>query len=174
MRRGWGEGCPGGIALTWPMLHCPAWDGGVQESELILFTLQRKPKTHMHVYRSSSSLPSETSACVVVWIGLAPIDSSVWMFGPWGVALLGGVALLEEVCHCGLGLLVLKLWPVCVTVSSWPPVEDSLWLPSDQDVELSAPSPAPCLPAGCHVVCHDDKGLNLWNCKPASIEYLPF
>jgi hypothetical protein len=26
------------------------------------------------------------------------------MLGPWGVALLGGVALLEEVCHCGDGL----------------------------------------------------------------------
>jgi hypothetical protein len=26
------------------------------------------------------------------------------MLGPWEVALLGGVALLEEVCHCGGGL----------------------------------------------------------------------
>jgi hypothetical protein len=37
----------------------------------------------------------------------------------------------------------------------------SSWLPSDQDVELPAPSPAPCLPGHCHASCHDDNGLNL-------------
>jgi hypothetical protein len=31
--------------------------------------------------------------------------------------------------------------------------------PSDEDVELS-PSPAPCLPGGCHVLHLDDNGLN--------------
>jgi hypothetical protein len=31
------------------------------------------------------------------------------------------------------------------------------WLASDQDAELSAPSPAPCLPA----CCHGENGLNL-------------
>ena len=34
-------------------------------------------------------------------------------------------------------------------------------LPVDQDVELSAPPPAPCLPACCRASCHDDNGLNL-------------
>jgi hypothetical protein len=34
-----------------------------------------------------------------------------------------------------------------------------LLLPVDQDVELSAPSPAPCLPADCHASQHDDNGL---------------
>jgi hypothetical protein len=34
-------------------------------------------------------------------------------------------------------------------------------LTADQDVELSAPSPAPCLPACCHASCHDDNGLSL-------------
>ena len=29
------------------------------------------------------------------------------MLGPWEVALLGGVALLKEVCHCGDGALKL-------------------------------------------------------------------
>jgi hypothetical protein len=33
-------------------------------------------------------------------------------------------------------------------------------LPVTPDVELSATSPAPCLPACCHVSCHDN-GLNL-------------
>jgi hypothetical protein len=40
----------------------------------------------------------------------------------------------------------------------------------DQDVNLSAPSPAPCHPGFCHVSCHDDNGLNLWNCKPTPIK----
>jgi hypothetical protein len=31
----------------------------------------------------------------------------------------------------------------------------------DQDVELLAPSPAPCLPACCHASHHDDNGLDL-------------
>lgn len=32
-------------------------------------------------------------------------------------------------------------------------------LPEDQDVELSATSPAKCLPAHCHTPYHDDNGL---------------
>jgi hypothetical protein len=44
---------------------------------------------------------------VVVWVGLVAIDSCVWMLGPWGVTLLGGMALLEEVCHGGVGSEVL-------------------------------------------------------------------
>jgi hypothetical protein len=34
-------------------------------------------------------------------------------------------------------------------------------LPVDPEVELSAPSPAPRLPACNHVSCHDNNGLNL-------------
>jgi hypothetical protein len=46
--------------------------------------------------------------------------------------------------------------------SSWLPTEDSLsLLPADQDVELSAPSPALCLPANCHASHHDNNGLKL-------------
>jgi hypothetical protein len=36
-----------------------------------------------------------------------------------------------------------------------------LMLPVDQDVELLAPSPEPCLPGCCHASCHDDNGQNL-------------
>jgi hypothetical protein len=36
-------------------------------------------------------------------------------------------------------------------------------LSADPDVELSTTSPAPCLPA----TFHDNKGLNLWTCRPA-------
>jgi hypothetical protein len=37
-----------------------------------------------------------------------------------------------------------------------------LLLPADTDVELSAPSPAPYLPAFYHVSHHENNGLNLW------------
>jgi len=39
------------------------------------------------------------------------------------------------------------------------------WLHLDEDVELSAPSPAPCLSAHCHALCRDDNGLTS---KPVS------
>jgi hypothetical protein len=63
------------------------------------------------------------------------------------------VALLEEMCHCGVGFEVLDAQASpSVSVSS-----DAL----DLHVELSAPSPAPRLPACHHVPHRDDKGLNL-------------
>jgi hypothetical protein len=37
--------------------------------------------------------------CVEVWIEIVPINSSVLMLSPEGLALLGSVALLEEACH---------------------------------------------------------------------------
>ena len=62
-----------------------------------------------------------------------------------------GMALLEEVCHCRVGFEV-----------SYTQVTPSdtvhFLLPVDQDIELLAASPAPCLPAMSH---HDDNGLNL-------------
>ena len=61
-----------------------------------------------------------------------------------------GVVLLKEVCHLGVGIEVLY-------AQTTPSVAHSpLLLPVDQDVELSAPSPA------CHhVFRHDDTNLNL-------------
>lgn len=38
-----------------------------------------------------------------------PIDLCVSVLGPWGVALLGGVTLLEEVCHCAFTVLGLQV-----------------------------------------------------------------
>jgi hypothetical protein len=70
------------------------------------------------------------------------------------VALLGGVALLEEMRHYGgslSGLLVLKFHPVS---------NQSFSLALDQDIELLAP-PAPSLYAPCHASHCDDNGLNL-------------
>ena len=71
------------------------------------------------------------------------------MLGPWEVALLGGVALLEEGHHYGGGLLSSTQ---CRRVSFF-------WLQLDQDVDFSAP-PAPSLP-GCCRASHHDNGLNL-------------
>ena len=69
-------------------------------------------------------------------------------------ALLGGVALSEEVCHCGGGL-------EGSYAQASPSAEYiSLWLPLDQDVELPT-LPAPGLPAHCHASCYGDNGLNL-------------
>lgn len=58
-----------------------------------------------------------------------------------GLALLEGVTLLEKVCHGGGGLG--DPHPSCLRC----PV--SSWLPSSEDVELSALL-APCLPRCCH------------------------
>ena len=85
-----------------------------------------------------------------------------WAWPCWsGHGLVGvGVALLEWVWPC---------WRKCVTVGvdfkvshaqAMPSVAHSVFLPSYQDVELSAPL-APCLPASCHDPCHDDNRLNL-------------
>ena len=58
--------------------------------------------------------------------------------------------LCSEGCVCHL-----------ITFSGLSVDSSLLLLPADQDVELSAPSPAPCLPACRHVSLHDDNGLNL-------------
>jgi hypothetical protein len=60
--------------------------------------------------------------------------------------------------------LRLKPRPVQMRAFSQLPAEDNMAsssLPLDQDAELSASPPAPCLPARCHASCHDDNGLNL-------------
>lgn len=59
---------------------------------------------------------------------MAPIGSCVWMLGPLGVAPLGGSvlpSLWEEVCFV---------------------VTEARAVPGDQEVELSAPSPAHVYP----------------------------
>jgi hypothetical protein len=111
------------------------------------------------------------SAFVVAWIGLAPIDSRVWMHGPQGVTLLGCVSLLEYVWPC---------WRNCFTVGVGfevfcsssiqcgrdPPPAGCFWLSGDKDLELSVSSPAPCL-AGCccHVSGNDN---NDWSSEMVS------
>jgi hypothetical protein len=66
----------------------------------------------------------------------------VW---PMDMLLLGGVALLEEVGCCRQALRAAR-------AQALPGGEEtvSFWLPLDQDVEPSAPAPAPCLTIGCH------------------------
>ena len=60
--------------------------------------------------------------------------------------------MLEKVCYCGMGFETLLL-------TMWDPV--FYCLPSEQDVELSAPL-APCLPGCSHASCLSD------NSKPVS------
>ena len=84
------------------------------------------------------------------------VFSCVWMLGPSRVTLLGGVAFLEEMQPC---------WRKCVTVGvglwgfiyvkAMLGVNSLLLLPSDQDVELSASTPSPCLPRHCHAWHHE-------------------
>jgi hypothetical protein len=62
-----------------------------------------------------------------------------------------GIAWLEEVCHCRLGLRD----PLPV---AWKQVFSCL--PLQQDAELLA-SPAPCLSRCCHMSHSDDNVLNL-------------
>jgi hypothetical protein len=92
--------------------------------------------------------------CVMVWIGMPPppIDSSIWMPGIQlkEVALLEGVALLENVYHCGGGAFEVSY------AQTTPSMEHSLLLPSDQDVEFSALSPAPRLSACPHASLCDN------------------
>jgi hypothetical protein len=57
-------------------------------------------------FKVSHSLHIVQLWAVMVWIGLVPIDSCVWILGPWWVALLGGVALQPE----------WPCWRKCVTM----------------------------------------------------------
>ena len=66
-----------------------------------------------------------------------------------------------SLCGQALRSLSAQAPPVWKKPSSWLPVKGTFILPSDQDVELPALSPAPHLPAGCHDFCHDDNDLNL-------------
>jgi hypothetical protein len=86
---------------------------------------------------------------------------TVWSMGSDAIRNCGHVGvsvMLLEVAHhleeVGVGFEVFY-------VQALPSVEHRLLLPADQDVALSAPSPAPCLPLSCHASHHDDNGLNL-------------
>ena len=72
-----------------------------------------------------------------------------------GSGTIRGIALLEEVYHCGgrFEVSYAQVTPIMRTVHFLFPV--------DQDVELSTTSPEPCLPACCLASCLDDNVLNL-------------
>lgn len=68
--------------------------------------------------------------------------------------LLGDMALLKEVCHWQWALRFQKFKP--------GPVAHSFFLgPANPDIELSATSPAPCLPVCHHAFHRDDNELSL-------------
>ena len=70
-----------------------------------------------------------------------------------GSMLLGGVGFEFSYAQAPPTEEESLLMDACGRVSSW--------MPLDQDVELSAPFPASCLPACCHASHHDDNGVNL-------------
>jgi hypothetical protein len=108
------------VSIGWLGIHAMVHDGSLLPC--------------LHITRNSS--PTSLTDTVMVCICLVQ-----------GVALLGGVALLEWMWPC---------WSSCVTVgigfktlilAAWKPVFS--YQPSDEDVELAA-SPAPCLLGCCH------------------------
>jgi hypothetical protein len=76
------------------------------------------------------------------------------------------------------------MWPClrkCVTigvdlevseVQVWPVCHSLFLLPTDQDTELSAPSPALCLPT-CHHASLPDNRLKPLSCKPIPSKCFP-
>jgi hypothetical protein len=76
----------------------------------------------------------------------------------WPVEI--GVALLEEVCH---HVTVKEGFEVSYVPATCNVAHNLLLLHADQNIKLSAPSFALCLPS-CH---HDDNGLN---CKLSPIK----
>ena len=44
-------------------------------------------------------------------------------------------------------------------------------LPADSDVELSATSPAPCLPVCHHAFHHDNNELSLWTVRQPQLNF---
>ena len=82
---------------------------------------------------------------------------------------------------CGLIQVGVACWRKCITrgglwgseAQSTP--SGSLFFPTAWGSRLRtlSPSPAPCLPALCYASCHEDTGLNLWNCKLAPVKCFP-
>ena len=77
-----------------------------------------------------------------------------------------GSGTIRKCCLAGVGVALLEkvsLWRQALRsqVLSLGLMWHSLPLPADQDVELLAPSPVPCLPTCHHASHHDDNDLNL-------------
>jgi hypothetical protein len=96
----------------------------------------------------------------LIWSGEAPQSQSssdgLNRFGPHRLMCLNVWPTGSDIVRsCGLVRGNVSLWGWALRVSSTqalPSAEETVssWLPSNQDVELSASSPEPCLPAGCH------------------------
>jgi hypothetical protein len=93
------------------------------------------------------------------WISLNVVVC-IWLVH--GVALLGGVALLEYMWHHWRNCLYVGVGFETHLLLKWKKI--CSWLPLNEDVELSAPV-ALCLHGHCHASCLDVNGLNLKTCK---------
>lgn len=80
------------------------------------------------------------------------------------MALLGGVSCGSSCLFEGSELLLwwsFDLWSVQNSPEYYLAGRVSSWLPSHEDAELSALSPALCLPACRHASCYDANELNI-------------
>lgn len=68
-----------------------------------------------------------------------------------------GLAFLEEVCYGGMVKDPRQAQFLSLLLSAGP--------------DFTATSLALCLSACCHVFCHDENGINIWNCIWDSIKY---
>lgn len=85
-----------------------------------------------------------------------------------------GVALFEKIRKCGLVGRSLSLAEGFVASKAYAKLSVSLFqLPGDLDVKLSSASPATCVPACLHAPSCDDNGVNLRNCRQASLKCVP-
>lgn len=105
---------------------------------------------------------------MVVWIGM-PWFSCVWILGPKGEEPLGGIALLEKLCHCRgrlWGYIMFKLRSVRYTVSFC-----CLWIMLGS--KTGTLSSCFSTMSACRVPCFPyDNRLNLWNGNQLNVFFI--
>jgi hypothetical protein len=115
--------------------------GGKFQNCLTSNSIEGKLRSNVHTWRDSGPIhftsPLRSQFSGVSLLSLCGGLNKKAPIGPYGMALLECVGLLEEGCHF------------------------FFLLPMDVDVELSASSLAPTLPAYCHASHHGDNELNL-------------
>ena len=103
---------------------------------------------------------------VIIWVGrYGPLNSSVWMLSTYGVAILRGVALLEEYYLCGSPIWGLKCTKYTQFGTQYP--YDACKLRCRNLSSFSSIMPT----LGCNASHHDNNGLKLLYCFSPSINF---
>ena len=136
--------------ICWPnMSH-----GNFQINQAIAMDIDCSPQIESKaIWWFGNSWPKGSDSIIKCWVG---------------VPLLNEVSNHESIVLWGPTFKHCLVWKR--TFSCLPVEETVLQIPQYQNVELSDPPPASCLPVCCHAYCPDNNGLNLWNCKPSSIK----